>query len=171
MQEIYIVYKILIAYLIVLFACQTVYLYAFNESSFFRVGPSQTLTIAGVCVDTWGKWVLFMLIIATTQTVKVLADELISPWIIINVMDTTKRTILNLTQVEVHLMCQTYYLFSGIVSFVKVMVYISQIDFVAILIMVDCVVSFITTRHYLDGKQFISDVYTLNNDSKKIAVV
>jgi hypothetical protein len=124
-----------------------------DESKFFHFGPSAELKSAGILIDTWMKWAFLMFLVCVTQSVKVCADETISPWIINNVMDDDKDILTDITPFEIQGMCQLYYFFSAIVSFINVVIYTTQIDFVLALVLIDLLVSFFTTRHYIQKKK------------------
>ena len=155
-DALYAVQKIIIAYLSILFVCQFIYIWYANESDFFRVGPSATLVSAGIHINTWPKWSFLMVIVSSTQIVKVLADETISPWIINNVMDEKHEILRGTTEAKIQGMCQLYYLFSGVVGFLKVIFYTTQIDAVIVLISLDCLISYFTTKYYLQNKTIVT---------------
>lgn len=134
---------------------QITYSVCSDTYTFFELGPSSNLISVGIKIDTWSKWNVFLLFVIVTQIVKVLADETISPWIINTVMDHKCYNITEYTPSEVHILCQSYYAFSGLVSFIKVVICTTQVDFVLCLILTDCIVSFFTTRHFLKDKTFI----------------
>lgn len=118
---------------------------------FFHFGPSKHVKFIDIAIDDWNKWYILMVFTIVTQTLKMLADEIISPWIINTIMD-DKTDIQYLNYYKSQCICQTYYLFSAIVNFFQVSISITQIDFVSVYIITDIAISVFTTHMYLQSK-------------------
>ena len=58
-----------------------------SNSDFFRIGPSESLVIFGIKVDTGGRYVVVLFYTAVSTIVRTLQQEVISPWIIQNVQN------------------------------------------------------------------------------------
>jgi len=58
-----------------------------HDNQFVQFGPNASLYFLYLHVDGWGKWAALVLFIAATQVLKVMGNEIISPWIINTVMD------------------------------------------------------------------------------------
>ena len=141
-----------------------IYLRECNILIFFNVGPSKTVHFVGIVIDNWGKWYLMMGFTIVTQILKMLADEIISPWIINTIMD-DKSNDCNLQYYESQAICQTYYLFSAMVKIVQISISITQIDFIIVFIMTDIIISIYTTHMYLKSKNKTDGYQTLISKS------
>lgn len=130
-----------------------IYLNGNDEILFFKIGPNKNVKFIGIVIDTWEKWNLLIIFTAVTQSLKMFADEIISPWIINTIMD--EKTIIdnrNIDYYRTQTICQTYYLFSAIVKIFQVSISITQIDFVMVYIFTDIAISIYTTDMYLKSK-------------------
>jgi len=103
-------------------------------------------------IDTWVEWLALILFIIITQTLKVLADEIISPFIINTIMDHKEKEML-FSYKESQVICQTYYIFSGITKIIHVSIAISQIDCIIVVLLTDLVISTYTTDIFLRNKK------------------
>jgi hypothetical protein len=131
-----------------------IYLQDKNYIVFFNFGPNSNVSFIGIAVDNWTKWSQLMTFTIVTQSLKMMADEIISPWIINTIMD-DKSQIQNdnIDYYKSQFICQTYYLFSAIVKFIQIGISITQLDFVLAYISTDLIISLYTTHMYLKNKQ------------------
>jgi len=123
----------------------------FYDNKFVQFGPSASLHFLYLRVDGWAKWAVLVLFIVTTQVLKVMANEIISPWILNTLMD-HKDAGPAMPYREVQYVCQAYYLFSATVQFVSISVSVAQLDLVLVLIATDLLVSAYTTHVFLRAK-------------------
>jgi hypothetical protein len=121
-----------------------------KDTSFFQLGPHANLRFLGLSIDSVEYWLLLMGFTILTQTLKIVADEVLSPWILHSVMSTAVRS---QGYVESMAICEIYYAFSCLVRFVQVSVSVSQLDFVLALLLTDVLVSAYTTDRYLRSRQ------------------
>jgi hypothetical protein len=121
------------------------------DNQFVKFGPNASLNFLYLSIDSWSKWWALVAFIMATQALKVLADEIISPWIINTVMD-HKGEGPDLRYHEVQAVCQTYYFFSATVQFVSISVTVAQLDLVLVLITTDLLVSAYTTHVFIHAK-------------------
>lgn len=134
-----------------------IYLQDNNYIVFFNFGPNSNVNFIGIAVDNWAKWSQLMTFTIVTQSLKMMADEIISPWILNTIMD--DKSIIHSDDIDYYksqFICQTYYLFSAIVKFVQISISITQLDFVLAYISTDIVISVYTTHMYLKSKQYQS---------------
>lgn len=134
-----------------------IYLQDNNYIVFFNFGPNSNVNFIGIEVDNWAKWSQLMTFTIVTQSLKMMADEIISPWILNTIMD--DKSIIHSDDIDYYksqFICQTYYLFSAIVKFVQISISITQLDFVIAYISTDIVISVYTTHMYLKSKQYQS---------------
>lgn len=124
---------------------------ALYDNTFLHIGPNDTLLFMRIKIDSWSKWTALTAFVVVTQGLKVLADEIISPWIVNTIMD-HKCVSVAFGYRDAQLICQTYYLFASTVKFITISITISQIDLVAVLIATDMLVSVYTTHCYLKCK-------------------
>jgi hypothetical protein len=87
-----------------------------------------------------------------TQTLKVFADEIISPFIMNTIMDHKEEEML-FSYSESQFICQSYYVFSGIVKVIHVSIAMSQVDCIIVVLLTDVAVSTYTTHIFLTKKK------------------
>ena len=141
---------VLAAWSVAVYAAILLYSLLF-DNQFVRFGPNASLHFLYMDVDAWGKWAALVLFIVATQVLKVLADEIISPWIMNTVMD-HKGEGPEMRYRDVQAVCQTYYFFSATVQFVSISVTVAQLDLVLVLIATDLLVSAYTTHVFIRAK-------------------
>ena len=114
--------------------------------SYFKFGPHNELRFLGLQINSLTAWAWLMGFTVLTQTLKIVADEVLNPWILHSVMNDVTRV---QGYAESMVICELYYAFSCLVRFVQVSVSVSQIDFVLALLLTDVAVSAYTTDRYL----------------------
>jgi hypothetical protein len=117
-----------------------------------RWGPNASLVFVNIVIGTWQRWGLLTCFIFATQTIKIFADEIISPFITNSVMD-HKEHRLQFSYCDTQLICQSYYIFSAIHGVMLVSVATSQVDMILVLIATDVAVSTYTTHVFLTHKR------------------
>ena len=146
---------ILLTWIVIVFSSIVSYSVLY-DNNFLQLGPNNTLHFLYIAIDTWPKWVALTIFVVLTQILKVLADEIVSPWILNTIMDHKSTEVttsaMTVTYTEAQCICQTYYLFAASVKFITISITISQIDLVTVLIVTDIVVSLYTTHHFLRAK-------------------
>lgn len=120
---------------------------------FLNFGPNENVKFIGIVVDDWTKWGSLMVFTMVTQTLKMLADEIISPWIINTIMDDKCKVYHSISYYKSQFICQTYYLFSAMVKFFQISISITQLDFVLVYVLTDIIISVYTTHMYLQSKK------------------
>ena len=130
--------------------------YSLSDISLVRWGPNKSLFFLDVMIDTWRKWVGLIFFIMITQTLKVLADEIISPFIMNTIMDHKEKEILFSYYVS-QFICQVYYIFSGIAKVIHVSIAMSQIDCILVVLITDVIISTYTTHMFLAKKKLQQD--------------
>lgn len=146
---------VLLSWILTVFSCIVLYSILY-DNNFLQLGPNDTLHFVYIAIDTWPKWVGLTTFVVVTQILKVLADEIVSPWIINTIMDHKSTEVttsaMTVTYTEAQCICQTYYMFAASVKFITISITISQIDLVTVLIVTDIIVSIYTTHHFLRAK-------------------
>jgi hypothetical protein len=123
-----------------------------HGGNYLRWGPDAALVVFGLVIDTWVKWGFLMCFVLVTQSLQVLSDETISPFILNTIMDHKDHTTL-FSYAESQMICQSYYLFSAVAKLVHVAIAISQVDFVIAVIATNIMVSCYTTHVFLQAKK------------------
>lgn len=129
-----------------------------RNANYFKYGPNETLSFAGIIIDTPEGYAALMIFSILSQACKVYGDEIISPFIINTVMDHKETVVRTYSYSNIIFITQTYYIFSALVSLVQVVAYISQIDVAIVLVLTDSLVSLYTTRVYLGQKTFEASI-------------
>jgi hypothetical protein len=128
-----------------------VVIYSVSDTGLVQWGPNKSLFFLDIIIDTWQKWIALILFIMITQTLKVLADEIISPFIMNTIMDHKEKE-LHFSYSESQFICQSYYIFSGIAKVIHVSIAMSQVDCILVVLLTDVVISTYTTHIFLKNK-------------------
>ena len=137
--------------------------YSTSDLNLFKWGPNSSLQFLDIVIDTWPKWAVLIIFIIVTQILKVFADEIISPFILNTIMDHKEKEMF-FSYFESQIICQTYYMFSGITKVIYVSIAISQIDCILVVLFTDIIVSIYTTHIFLRNKTYQKHDVVLASD-------
>lgn len=120
--------------------------------SFFHFGPSTKVFFMLTPCATWWFWSIRMVVLIAVQTIKVLSDDLICPWITNVLQDPKSSDLENVSRGSVlHLMVvKTAFDCLQQLFIYNAMLY--QIDFLVAAVLISCCQRFFTTVYYLDFK-------------------
>lgn len=137
-----------------------------HATRYFRVGPGPGLFFVGFVVDSWHKWAQVVVIVVLSQVIYMLAMESVSPWIMNTVMDPKTTRIPTYSYTQIQYICNVYYTFAAVVQLVQVQVVVAQADLAAIVVLVDLLVSLVTTHLFVRGKEAIGPTESLPVDGE-----
>lgn len=145
---------VLVTWLVVV--CCTCAIYAgVHDTGYFRIGPSPSVFFLGFALDTWGKWGQVVGLVAVSQVIYMVTMESISPWIMNTVMDPKATRIPLYSYLQVQYICNVYYIFAAVVQLLQVQIVVAQADLAAVVVVVDCVVSLVTTHIFVKSKEAV----------------
>eukprot|EP00961_Rhodomonas_salina_P296752 3936626-Rhodomonas_salina.4 len=120
---------------------------------FFNIGPSEHTKLMGFAINTPGRWFIVALLTFWNTLFTEYVFDSLQPWLMTTVIDHKtiflpypKRDMLYMSVV-----CSTY---RTVIQVVMMYVMLSQIDFLAIRMLADLVVTIVTTEHFLQNKRF-----------------
>jgi len=145
---------ILLVWILVVLSAFVVY--SVSDTGLVRWGPNKTLFFLDVVIDTWQKWAGLIVFIMITQILKVLADEIISPFIMNTIMDHKEKEMVFSYSVS-QFICQVYCIFSGITKVIHASIAMSRVDCILVVLLTDVIVSTYTTHMFLAKKQLQQD--------------
>jgi hypothetical protein len=119
-----------------------------TQQKFYKFGPNETLTILGLSINTWEKYIGVALYCFINSIMRTLMEAIIRPWIINNIQDESKIK-------YAHLRCFSYemtfvntsYLWFDF--FIYMSILFSQIDMLLIEVIADLCITFLTTTYYV----------------------
>lgn len=118
-----------------------------SHSTFFHVGPSDTLVIFGIKFNTYAKYFMIVFYTIVSTIVRTLQQEVISPWIIQNVQNErekseyTKRHAYEIVMIDIMYRWFDWYMYMNIL--------LAQVDMIIIELIGNVATSFYMTRLYL----------------------
>jgi hypothetical protein len=131
-----------------------------SNSPYFRVGPSEDLVIISTKIDTLGKYICLMIIVALINIVGTIAAEFGMPLLHFNIYNPDKTHITDFTKNELQFYANAMYLMVGIRGVLMTVVNISQIDVALFGVMSAELMSIGTIRFLLNEKTFESETPT-----------
>lgn len=121
---------------------------------FFIVGPNERLCFLGKNIDTWDKWIFYMLLFALTQGLSSASAELSNAWFANQLAD--PKIVLN--PYLAHLNVQFYYFNWALDNVLTIFTALTQVDFLFASIFGSAIVTFSTTCYYFrDKKKYIPE--------------
>ncbi len=145
---------VLVSWLVVV-GCTCAIYAGVHDTGYFRIGPSPSVFFLGFALDTWGKWGQVVGLVAVSQVIYMVTMESISPWIMNTVMDPKATRIPLYSYLQVQYICNVYYIFAAVVQLLQVQIVVAQADLAAVVVVVDCVVSLVTTHIFVKSKEAV----------------
>jgi hypothetical protein len=144
-------------------------LLGFFDSPFFHLGPSANALFFGKPIDTWPKYAGIVIYIVIQQIISTYGLETISPWMI-NQVQNRRVTRMRERNVEILAIILCWYTYMWISRVVSIQILLSQIDFLAIVLLVDLATTFFVTYHYYLRRKQTGVILTetdFDNDATK----
>ena len=138
-------------------------MYAYSQSvqknnTFLQWGPSDTMEIVGMKVNTWHKWWLLMSFTFLNTCINEFIGNCIDPWII-NVLQDSKNEVIPYSKGTCIAISQAYSLYCHLMSVVGISLLLSQIDVLFVRIIADMFVSVFAMTRFLRDKRVICKDY------------
>ncbi len=120
-----------------------------STSTFYRIGPSETLVIlGGIKINTMGKYLLVVLYSMINTCLRSARVNVLSPWITLNVQDESKP-LGNLNKLHAYEITLVANLYTWIDWWISVSMLMSQVDLIILEVLFDFVTLYYITRNYL----------------------
>ena len=127
-------------------------IFGLATETIFRFGPSPSLTIFDIVIDTWSRWAFICFYIIINQCIETYGLNTISPWLINDIQNRNLTTIkFPKVTIQIIILCWNVYLWLSYL--VALRLYFTQFDFLVLLLIMDVVTSVFTTAHYLRPKR------------------
>ena len=123
-----------------------------NNSSYLKYGPNNDLVIIGIRINNVLKYALLVFLIIINIIMRNINNEIIRPWIILNIQNTVQQIENKKECYEMSIVSNFYVWFDWFCSLILLF---SQIDICLIDIFVDLLSTIILTRYYLKQKENI----------------
>jgi len=123
-----------------------------NNSSYLKYGPNNDLVIIGIRINNVLKYALLVFLIIINIIMRNINNEIIRPWIILNIQNTVQQIENKKECYEISIISNFYVWFDWFCSLILLF---SQIDICLIDIFVDLLSTIILTRYYLKQKENI----------------
>jgi len=127
---------------------------AYSMSNFMRFGPSRSLNVMGMVVDTWKAYALLVGGIVLYRIVQTWVHEIAHPIIGFRIYDPDKKVIDDFTRIELQLYGNLMYLFDSVRRVFMTMLSITQIDVALWGTLAGEITSIFTIRKLLSVKKF-----------------
>lgn len=139
------------------------YIISEQQNNLFKFGPSNTLYILGVCIDSVEKYIVVVIFCCINSGIRTANHNILQSWIINTIQDPKINISVNKNlSYEVTITSAIYNWFD---FFMYMNIIMSQIDMLIIEVAADIVTVVIVTSYYLDIKQkneINTDVILLN---------
>lgn len=125
-----------------------------QQAKYIKFGPSDSLSLLGVKINTWNKYIFVCGLMALIKVLEVIINEIGNPILNFNIYNPDKKVIIEFTKNELHIMASIMAMISSIRNVFMVIVSITQIDLALIMAVVSEIVSIFTVRLLLNEKVF-----------------
>jgi hypothetical protein len=143
-------------------------------NSKWEFGPSTTLTLSGIVIDTWSKYMTVLVMCISMKITEVVLNDIGSPSLGFSVYDPTTRVVYGYSRNRLEVLTNTMWAANSLSYIFKTMVIVSRLD-VALISAVASEIASIVVVHYLlnQKKNFIPEFDTKedHDDSMNIAKI
>jgi len=147
----------LLANTVILGAVVTLVTVFATDSAYWSWGWSDDLVVISVKIDTVGKYLGMLAVIATINISKVIVEEIGMPVLGFSIYNPDKKVIDDFTKNELQFFANAMFMVSGLRGVFMMVVSITQIDIALWSLLVSEFTSFYTIRLLLNEKQFPRD--------------
>jgi len=127
---------------------------AYSMSNFMQFGPSRSLNVMGMVIDTWEAYALFVGGIVLFRIVQTWVHDIAHPIIGFRIYDPDKKVIDDFTRMELQVYGNLMYLFDSVRQVFMTMLAITQIDVALWGTLSAEITSIFTIRKLLKAKTF-----------------
>lgn len=123
------------------------------DSLHFEYGPNENLKIFNIEINTWLRWSCVCSYIIINQSIETYGLNVISPWLI-NDIQNKNQTEQKYSEFIIQLINVFWELYLWLTYVISLRLYFTQIDFICLLLIMDCLMTCITTHFYLKYKKY-----------------
>jgi hypothetical protein len=128
---------------------------AFSDGSeYWRIGPSKDFNVISVTIDSQGKYITLLVLIAIINISKVIVEELGMPVLGFSIYNPDKKVIDDFTKDELQFFANAMFVVSGLRQVFMTVISITQIDIAVWSLLVSEFASVFTIRMLLNEKTF-----------------
>lgn len=147
--------------------CVFVFLIVFNENnSLWQFGPSDSLNVLSIKIDTWTKYILLIVLICLIKASEVAVNDIGTPDLGFSIFDPSETTIYGFTKNNLQFLSNSMFLVNALGNIFKTIVIISRFDIAIISVVSAEITSIFTIRYLLNKKKFVP--YQQFKDEKDI---
>lgn len=143
------VYTFLLSIIIII-----ILILASKSHEYFRVGPSKSLYVISVNINTWSKYLMFLSMICFLEFINVMVDEFSMPILGFTIYNPDKKIITEFTESQLYFYANVMFFLSQLKYSLTIMLIISQIDISLFIVCVRSITTLITTKLLLRRKIF-----------------
>jgi len=132
-------------------------LFKTSESTYWKFGPNDKLTIISVPIDTWTKYWTLLFIIGLLKVSQVIIEEIATPILSFTIYNPDKKLIYDFTKKELQLYANSMYMINAIRDALMLMITISQVDIALYGAIISEITGVFTVKYLLDEKHFIKN--------------
>jgi hypothetical protein len=125
-----------------------------NEKSYWAFGPSNVLTVAGVPIDSYYKYIYLLTLITLIKLSSIYSSEIGSPIINFNVYNPDKKIITEFSKLELQFYANTMSSISAIRDIFTTLIVVSQFDIALFSVIIGELATIYTVRLLLNQKEF-----------------
>jgi len=125
-----------------------------SDSTYMRFGPSADFKIVSVHINTWGRYLGLMLILALVNAGQVYVDDLAGPVLGFSVFDPHRLHITEFSKTELNLLVNGMSTIAGLRGVLMILVSIAQVDVSVANVIFKEIVSLYTVNLLLSRKTF-----------------
>lgn len=128
---------------------------AFGESgNYIHFGPSSSLSLVGVNIDTWKRWIVSVFFIVFVSTIDSITCEMGMPFLSFRIYNPDCKVIRDVGPVELQLLANGIYMSQAIKSAIYTLATVTQLDFALVRVLSSEIASFYTIRVLIREKRF-----------------
>lgn len=159
------------ANLVLLCLLVTCALLASPEGGLFVFGPSETLKIGSVVIDTWLRYWILVVLVCLFRSLSVVINDIGMPNLGFSIYDPTTETVYGFRRAELQLLANGMFLVTSLSSIFSTLVIVSRLD-VAVISTLASEISSAASIYYLLGKKkkFVKE-YDTEEEAKRNSLI
>lgn len=148
----------------VLFIVSTILCFMSTTSSYWNIGPSDTLIVIAVLIDTWTKYLGLLVVITIVNITKIISKDIRTSSLEFILYNPDKTYISNMSRKDFQTIANLMFMIMFIQEVFSILIVISQFDIAIYDALVKGFVTFYTTNQLLKNKVFFEDEFECNLD-------
>lgn len=130
------------------------------KNQFMTFGPSQATVFMAMKIDTWSKWLALAVFSMLNTMVNEFIGSALVPWFTNTIQD-QKTQYLDHTKRACLIISLIYDVYTHVMSIFGIFLMFSQVDFLFIRMVADCVVTVFTTKEWIKKKVYDKEKHDL----------